>query len=256
MKTFDLYSAYYDLLYKDKDYLQETEYVELLYKKFSGNSIPGSKVLEIGCGTGKHACHFGEKDYKVDGFDISQGMIEIANKRLASKSCRVQKNVNFNSLEWGIIKNYDLVISLFHVVSYHNTDDELDDLFLRVNKCLSDDGVFIFDVWHKPAVLSQGVQTRKKVLRSNDVEVFRLAAPTVHGEFDIVDVNYDIFIREKNTELYSHFSEIHSMRPFEVSDIEGIANRNGLKVLHAEEWLSGNPLSGNTWGACFVLSKC
>lgn len=256
MKTFDLYSAYYDLLYKDKDYLLETEYVELLYKKFSRNFKSGSKVLEIGCGTGKHACHFGEKDYKVDGFDISQSMIEIANERLANKSLKVQENVNFTSLEWGTIKNYDLITSLFHVVSYHNTDDELDDLFLKVNKCLSDDGVFIFDVWYKPAVLNQGVQTRKKVLRSNDVEVFRLAEPTVHGEFDIVDVNYDIFIREKSGEFFSHFSETHSMRPFKISDIEAIASRNRLKVLHAEEWLSGNSLSDNTWGACFVLTKC
>ena len=50
--VFDAYAAYYDLLYKDKDYAGETEYVHRLIQRFN----PGAKsILELGSGTGKHA---------------------------------------------------------------------------------------------------------------------------------------------------------------------------------------------------------
>ena len=51
-KVFDGYSRYYDLLYKDKNYKSESEYISSLIKTHSPNA---KKVLELGSGTGIHA---------------------------------------------------------------------------------------------------------------------------------------------------------------------------------------------------------
>lgn len=49
MKNFKLYSAYYNTLYKDKDYDSEVNFVTSLL----ANYAPGAKtILELGCGTG------------------------------------------------------------------------------------------------------------------------------------------------------------------------------------------------------------
>ena len=53
MKQFgDLYSKYYDLLYEDKNYFDEVEYIDFLIKK---NCQSAKTLLDMGCGTGKHA---------------------------------------------------------------------------------------------------------------------------------------------------------------------------------------------------------
>ncbi|MDY0327537.1 MAG: class I SAM-dependent methyltransferase, partial [Arcobacteraceae bacterium] len=64
----DLYSQYYDLLYSDKDYIGEVEYVDSLIK---ANSNKVETLLDMGCGTGKHAELFCDKGYKVHGIDLS-----------------------------------------------------------------------------------------------------------------------------------------------------------------------------------------
>ena len=52
MKVFEEYSKYYDLLYQDKDYEGEVEYIIDLIEKYAPKT---ASVLELGCGTGKHA---------------------------------------------------------------------------------------------------------------------------------------------------------------------------------------------------------
>ena len=53
MPNFRRYSAYYDLLYRDKDYAAEAEYVARLIR----STLPEARrILELGSGTGRHGC--------------------------------------------------------------------------------------------------------------------------------------------------------------------------------------------------------
>ena len=45
------------------------------------------------------------------------------------------------------------------------------------------------------------------------------------------------------------------MRHFSIPEIEYFAESNNFQVLKAEELLTGNEPSENTWGVCFVLKK-
>lgn len=50
--VFDEYANYYDVLYQDKDYLGEANYIRGLVQKYA----PESRFLvDLGCGTGRHA---------------------------------------------------------------------------------------------------------------------------------------------------------------------------------------------------------
>ena len=48
--VFDAYAQYYDLLYCDKDYSAEAEYVALLIRRYAPEA---RRILELGCGTGE-----------------------------------------------------------------------------------------------------------------------------------------------------------------------------------------------------------
>src|SRR3954471_24084374 len=77
-EVFDAYAAYYDLLYRDKDYPAEARYVQSLLRR---HGISEGAVLELGCGTGKHAEHLVRLGYSVQGIDLSPSMVEIARRR-------------------------------------------------------------------------------------------------------------------------------------------------------------------------------
>ena len=54
---------YYDLFYENKDYELEAKYVHKKIQEYKSNS---TSILELGCGTGKHAINlakFGYPDY-------------------------------------------------------------------------------------------------------------------------------------------------------------------------------------------------
>ncbi|MDY0130988.1 MAG: methyltransferase domain-containing protein, partial [Methanosarcina vacuolata] len=67
MNVFGDYSKYYNLLYKDKEYSKEVEYVVNLINKYNPNS---KTILDLGCGTGRHDELFAKYGYSVCGIDI------------------------------------------------------------------------------------------------------------------------------------------------------------------------------------------
>ena len=76
--VFDAYAAYYDLLYQDKNYQKEAQYICGL---LDDNGIRSGEILELGSGTGKHAEEFAKMGFCVHGIDLSQKMIQEANHR-------------------------------------------------------------------------------------------------------------------------------------------------------------------------------
>ena len=70
--VFDGYSRYYNLLYNDKDYAGEIEYIDSLLKEYG---ISGNELLEFGSGTGKYGRLLAEKGYNVFGIERSQKMV-------------------------------------------------------------------------------------------------------------------------------------------------------------------------------------
>ena len=151
-KNFQAYSKYYNLLYGDKDYRAEANYVAKKIKAFAPKA---KSILEFGSGTGGHGVLLQKKGFDVFGLDQSEHMVAEAKKK--GLSCRMADISNFKLKE-----KYDVVISLFHVVSYLTGNDALIAAFRNANKHLNKSGIFLFDVWYSPAVYEQGAAPRVK----------------------------------------------------------------------------------------------
>jgi len=68
MSVFKDYAAYYDLLYKDKDYPSECLYIHQLIPQYVSGA---NSVLNIRCGTGNHDFLLANLGYQVSGIDFS-----------------------------------------------------------------------------------------------------------------------------------------------------------------------------------------
>lgn len=245
IKNFDLYSRFYDLLYQDKSYEAEVKYVIDIVKKFN---LSFNSILNLGSGTGRHDEEFLRLGFSIKGLELSGKMVDVA------KSKGLDSIVG-NITKFDLRQKFDSIISLFHVISYLNTDDEILDMFTCVGKHLNDDGVFLFDVWFTPAVYSQKPDIRSKICENDLLSIKRLATPSIDYSRNIVEVKYDCLVIDKQKSEELSFVEYHMMRHFSVSELKYLAKDRGFVLLHFEEFLTGKPLSDQTWGACFVFKK-
>jgi SAM-dependent methyltransferase len=243
--NFKLYSQCYDLLYSEKNYKTEVSYV---IKKLSDFYFSNNLILNLGSGTGRHDEVFREMGFQTLGIELSNEMVQIA--RSKGLDCIVG-----NISDFRVDKKFDTILSLFHVVSYLNSNDEISNLFHCVYDHLNQDGVFMFDVWYTPAVHRQIPEQRIKQCENDSLKIHRLATPTVDYFTNTVKIKYDIKVFDKVLKKETLFSEIHSMRHFSVPELSYLAELNGLELLNCEEFLTSNPLSDQTWGACFIFKK-
>ena len=255
MNNFSEYAKYYDLLYREKDYLKETSYVENLLNRYRNNF---SSILELGCGTGGHAMIFAKSGYTVTGIDLSNNMIDEANRKKNLLSSRISERLFF---EKGDVRSYntnqkfDAIISLFHVMSYQTNNQDLIDTFKVVSKHLQKGGIFLFDCWYGPGVLSEKPEIRERNMDGTDIQVCRKSSPTIYPNQNIVDINFDIAITNKNTQKISHFTELHKMRYLFKPELVNFLLQANIELIHSEEWLTGKELGFSSWYATFVGKK-
>ena len=251
--TFDSYARYYDLLYRDKDYKAEADYIAALIRRYRPDA---HTILELGSGSGLHAILLSQKGFKVQGVERSEEMMRLAEKKLKKQpnsktSGLVFTQGDIRSIRLG--KSFDAVIALFHVISYQTTNEDVIAAFQTAREHLNPGGLFIFDVWYGPAVLTQRPEVRIKRMADEKIEVTRLAEPMLHPNENLVDVNYHVFVRDRATGAVKELKETHVMRYFFRPEIEIIAVQSGFSVLHTEEWMTGASSGQNTWGVCFIL---
>jgi SAM-dependent methyltransferase len=253
MSVFGKYSRYYDLLYRDKDYSAEATYVAGLIKKHHAAT---QSILELGCGSGTHASYFGKLGYSLHGVDISQAMLDEAQARRTALPKEVAARLDFSQGDVRTVrvgKKFDCVLSLFHVISYQPTNVDLKAAFATAREHLAPGGVFIFDCWYGPAVLTDRPTVRVKRMQDDQIEVTRLAEPVWHPNECWVDVNYHVLIRDRKTQAVEELRETHRMRYLFMPEVESLAEASGFAVENAGEWMTGRLPDGSTWGVCFVL---
>ena len=210
---FRAYSAYYDLLYADKDYAAETRYIQSLLQKFG----PGTQtILELGSGTGRHAELLAETGFSIEGVELSDSMLTIANqRRLAASQAECEGSMQFHAGDarsYRSKKTYDAVISLFHVLSYQTTNADCAAVFETVAQHLKPNGIFVFDVWYGPAVLTDRPSVRVKRMAGESCQVIRIAEPSTNVNQNRVDVRYTMIVTDEETGQVSQFEEKHPMR--------------------------------------------
>lgn len=248
-------AVYYDTLYQDKDYDSEAIYIHSLLQCHH----PGaSTLLEMGCGTGVHSMLLAERGYQVHGFDYSKEMVAVARKRLAANSCRKYVNIQYHQGDmrsYRINGRFDAVISLFHVVCYQLTNADLQATFETASHHLEPGGLFIFDTWYGPAVLTDHPKIRVKRMMNDDMSVIRIAEPELIPNNNRVEINFTYISQDRRSGKVREVIENHRVRYLFYPEIEYLFTQAGMDLIGAEEWLTGMVLGSGTWGACFIGQK-
>jgi SAM-dependent methyltransferase len=252
-----LYAAAYDLLYADKDYAGEAGFIDGIVKR---HAPLATTLLDLGSGTGRHALELMNLGYQVVGVELSAEMLALATQALDGLAAG-HAGPQLPEFHLGDVrkvrvgKKFDVVTSLFHVMSYQITNDDLKAAVNTASEHLSSGGIFVFDFWYGPAVLTERPAIRVKRLQGQGIELVRTAEPLVRYNDNIVEVDYEVFVRNQVDDSHGQFKEHHEMRYLFLPEIQEFASSLGWSILETGEWMTGAAPTEKTWGVYTVLRK-
>lgn len=245
---FSDYAKYYDAFYADKAYEKEASVVDTIIHKY-GKSI--KDIIIFGCGTGKHDRELARLGYNITGIDASAQMVDTARKNALLDRIEIQYDVA-DIREYSSSVKFDAVVSLFHVMSYQTTNNDIISAFSSARGALNKGGILLFDAWYGPGVLTTPPAVRIKEAEIDDKRLIRLCRPSLHVDTNIVDVNYDILIIDKNSGYANEIKETHYMRYIFRPEMELMLRDCGFELLANLDCENLGEADCNSWTAYFV----
>lgn len=153
----------YLALYPHRDRAEAREAVELLHQ--ASGPVPGDRVLDLGCGAGRHLVELCRLGYHATGLDLSMPMLEAARSAAADPALvrGDMRRLPFRA------SGFDIVTSYFTSFGYF--DDEEDDarVLREVRRVLRPGGRFLLDFLNADHVVATLRERDRRTV--GDVEV-------------------------------------------------------------------------------------
>lgn len=248
------HAGLYDLFYRDKPYQQEAEFVHQCIKQ---NGFRGAmRILELACGTGNHAFEFEKLGYQVIATDHSPDMLKIAKEKASQKSSAVDfRLLDMMNID---IKDgpFDVVLCLFDSIGYVQTNENISRVLKGVNRHLRNDGLFIFEFWHAPAILRYYDPVRVRRWTTPEGEILRISETNVLHADSICEVTYSVLELKKDG-TYVSFEETQHNRFFLIRDMEYWLAGCGLTPKKFYAGFTDNEIiTAKTWHVLAIARNC
>lgn len=241
MSFFQKYSNYYDIIYQDKNYDKEVEFLQEVFKKYSLIEI--KDILSLGCGTASNEIILAKKGFRIFGIDKSETMLKIAEEKTKGLSIEFKMA---DIRDFKINKKFDLAMAMFNVIGYQTENSAMEKTLRNVSDSLKKNGLFVFDCWYGPAVLKDRPFDKTKKIR----EVIRVTKQKLDIENSVIDINFEII--KKGIKL---FQENHRIRFWSLPELKYFLSRSGFELLKAYNFLDlESEISENNWNI-FIIAK-
>src|SRR5947209_4160000 len=244
-----LYASSYDELYREKNYRDECVLLSETFRRYAPS--PVTSILDLGCGTGGHAVELARRGHVVAGVDRSPEMLRRAEAKAAAAglsitwSCADVRDFHFD-------QRFDAAISMFSVLGYLTSNDDLHRCFRRVRDHLSAGSLFVFEVWFGPAVLAMRPEARRSRTVSIEGETYERESTT---EIDLLAQSCQLRYSMKRQDGTVADSERHDVRFFFPQEIALLLEASGFETCRISRFPSLDvPADVTSWNA-FVVSK-
>jgi len=113
-----------------------------LMPKVEEHGIPGRRLLDVACGTGKSFIPMLEKGWEVTACDVSPKMVAVAREKVGERAALSVADMR----ELPIFGEFDLVFCLDDAVNYLLGTEELEQALTGMCRNLGPGGLLMFDV--------------------------------------------------------------------------------------------------------------
>jgi len=185
-------SPYYHILYKNRDETEAKRFIDNI--SLSLDIKNNAKILDLGCGRGRHAIYLSQKGFDVIGIDISPLNIRYAKK---FKNDRLLFNVH--DMQKPFKTNYfDYIMNLFTSFGYFEKDEENYLTISSAAKSLKPNGHLIIDFMNAKKVIDNLVEDETKNISGLQFEIHRFFENEfIVKQIKIVDRSKKYFFQER-----------------------------------------------------------
>jgi SAM-dependent methyltransferase len=188
--------------------------------------LPGRRLLDVGCGTGKSFMPMLPRGWEVTGCDISPAMLRLAREK-AGDAVRLEVA---DMLELPRFGEFDLVWAIDDAVNYLLSTEELERALAGMRANLAPAGLLLFDVNALLAYRTFFAET-EVVERSGRRLVWKGLAPPDVAPGSICESRMEVMADGADASLAEAPALIHRQRHFPEIDVLAALERAGLECL-------------------------
>jgi SAM-dependent methyltransferase len=243
------YASAYDVMYADKNNAAECDAVLQLVERFGDGKI--SRILDLGCGTGRHAVEFAARGFDVTGVDLSEAMLNRARKRPYGGGGALNY-VQGDARTHRSAQPFDAVLMNFNVLGYMNSNDDLVAALATARANLREGGVFVADFWYGPAVIADPPGERLREIVAGDSKFLRYSRGIHEAEQQRIRISIRV-IELKGDRVRADSAEVHGMRYFFPLEIDLALRSGGFRVAALTGYPDiDQPVSARNWLAALA----
>lgn len=244
-ESYKVFASVYDMMQYDVPY---SLWIEKLTEKIKSYNPAARSVLELACGTGTIALGLSQNGFYVEGCDLSEDMLTMAQE----KAFAAQKNIKFIMQDMKTLemrRTYDTVVCMCDGMNYITESEDLAQVFAHVERHLNPGGIFLFD-------LSTQYKLKEVIGCETFAETFEEGAYIWENQYDedreILEFWLTLFVKEGD--LYDRAEEYHKQRSYDVETLKKLMP-NGFEWLEIIDGDDFDDLTDTSQRMCMILRK-
>ncbi len=252
----------YDLFYAEKPYADEAAFLDGIFRDpKSGRDRDSTprRLLELACGTGRHALEIEKRGYEIVATDYSADMLACAKRRADA----AESSVTFHQADMRRLGEceaihggtFDAAYALFDSIGYVQSNEAIGEVMCGVRDLLRPGGLFVFEFWHAAAMLRDFDPLRVRRWATDDGEVLRISRTTLDVPRQLSHVAYEI-VELRRDGTYGRIEETQTNRYFLVQEMASLVAAAGLESV---AWFAGfsrdAPIDETTWHVVAVARR-
>jgi SAM-dependent methyltransferase len=221
-------SPFYHKLYFDRDEQEAEKFITKLISYLQPN--PGSRIVDIACGKGRHSKFLAGLGYDVTGIDISPESISYASQFATE---RLQFFVHDMRLLFRV-NYFDYAFNFFTSFGYFPTRREHDDAMRTIAGCIKKSGIVLFDYLNVHYAESQLVHQETRTIEETNYEITRWDDEThFHKKITVSDPQLSqpiVHVEQVAKFSLGDFTDMLSFQKMQVKEVFGDYDLNPYHV--------------------------
>jgi len=207
-------SPYYHILYQHRDEEEAEHFLDNLIGFLK--PVPGTSILDLACGRGRHSVYLNSKGFEVTGIDLSPESIEY---------CMQFENEHLSFFVHDMrnlfrINDFDYVLNLFTSFGYFESEKENADTIKNACFALKPGGKLVIDFLNSAYVTKKLVENEKII--SENIS-FHIRKKIANG-FLLKKIEF--------TDKGNKFEYTEKVRTLRLPDFENYLLPLGMKIIH------------------------
>jgi ubiquinone/menaquinone biosynthesis C-methylase UbiE len=207
---------------------------------------PGSRILDLCCGHGRHAIPLAQRGYQVTGQDLSEFFLQCAREEAGAQGVEVEW-VHRDMRQIPFDNEFDAVMNIFTAFGYFETEAEDQKVLHQVRKALKPGGRFLIEIVHRESVLRRftphGIDRLDSGLLVLEERHFDLLTSRI-------TVSVTLLEPDGRRTQYQHSERVYSL-----TEMARMLATAGLEIQACYGGLDGRPLALDTHRLVVVSRK-